>query len=195
MRYLSFDIEATGLEEDAYIIEFAMIPFDAKTREFNEKLQKHFFVKCPAFEDLKPNLNEWVIKNNKELIETAHSKGVTIEVFKSDLEKYFNSSEVKTYFNHQKVVLFGKSISAIDLPFLNRDLGWEWMNKYFHHRNLDLSCFTMGLIDMGLLEEGMDSGSKLMNYLQMGDVCHTALEDAINTAKMYFKLLDKYKIN
>ena len=193
MRYLSFDIEATGLEEDAYIIEFAMIPFDSKSREFNENLQKHFYVKCPAFEELKPNLNEWVIKHNKELIETAHAKGVTIEFFKSELESYFNSKEVKAYFNNQKVVLFGKSISAIDLPFLNRDLGWEWMNKYFHHRNLDLSCFTMGLIDMGLLEEGMDSGSKLMNYLQMGDVCHTALEDAINTAKMYFKLLDKFK--
>jgi len=24
----------------------------------------------------------------------------------------------------------------------------------------------------------------------MGEVCHTALEDAINTVKMYFKVLD-----
>ena len=46
----------------------------------------------------------------------------------------------------------------------------------------------MGLMDMGLLGKGMDSGSKLMEFLGMGEVCHTALEDAINTAKMYFKL-------
>ena len=44
MKYLSFDIEATGLEKHDLIIEFAMIPFCAKTREFNEDLKKHFFI-------------------------------------------------------------------------------------------------------------------------------------------------------
>ncbi len=192
MRYLSFDIEATGLEEDAYIIEFGMVPFDAKTRTIETSLQKHFFVQSPAYEELEPNLNEWVKKHNKELIQTAHEKGIPLENFKKELEDYLNSDAVKKYFNNESIVLFGKSISAIDLPFLNRDLGWEWMNKHFHHRNLDLSCFTLGLIDMGKLKPGMDSGSNLMNYLEMGDVCHTALEDAINTAQMYLKLLDKF---
>jgi oligoribonuclease (3'-5' exoribonuclease) len=191
MRYLSFDIEATGLEEDALIIEFGMIPFDAKTKTLEKSLQKHFYIKCPSFEDLEPNLNEWVRKNNKELIETAHENGISLENFKVELQNYLESKKVKEYFGNQKIVLFGKSISAIDLPFLNRDLGWEWMNKYFHHRNLDLSCFTLGLIDMGKLDEGMDSGSKLMEYLEMGEVCHTALEDAVNTAEMYLKLLHK----
>jgi oligoribonuclease (3'-5' exoribonuclease) len=192
MKYLSFDIEATGLEENALIIEFAMIPFCSETKTLEESLAKQFYVQCPSFEELKPNLNEWVIKNNETLIRKAHAEGVTLTEFKNILQNYVDSDEVKKYFNNQRIVLFGKSISAIDLPFLNRDLGWEWMNKYFHHRNLDLSCFTMGLIDMGLLEKGMDSGSKLMEFLGMGEVCHTALEDAVNTAKMYFKLLEKF---
>ena len=193
MRYLSFDIEATGLEEDALIIEFGMIPFDSETGQLETSLQKHFYIKCPEFEKLEPNLNEWVKKYNKELIQKASIEGIEVSSFKTQLENYLESPEVKNYFGVDKIVLFGKSISAIDLPFLNRDLGWEWMNKYFHHRNLDLSCVTLGLIDLGLLPKGLDSGSEMMKYLNMGEVCHTALEDAVNTAKMYLMILDKVK--
>lgn len=193
MKYLSFDIEATGLEENAYIIEFAMVPFDTETNEINHELSKHFYVSCPKYQDLEADLNEWVKVHNKELIIKANAEGLSIESFKSELESYFESDEVRKYFNNKNVTLFGKSMSAIDLPFLNRDLGWEWMNKYFHHRNLDLSCFCLGLIDLGLLEPGMDSGAKLMEHLDMGDVCHTALEDAVNTAKMYIKILERLK--
>jgi oligoribonuclease (3'-5' exoribonuclease) len=193
MKYLSFDIEATGLEEDALIIEFGMIPFDTQSKELAYDLQKHYYIQCPSFESLEPNLNEWVSVNNKELIEKAHKEGISLVNFKKELEIYLNSNEIKKYFENKQIVLFGKSISAIDLPFLNRDLGWEWMNKYFHHRNLDLSCFTLGLIDMGLLPPGLDSGSKLMEYCNMGQVAHTALEDAIHTAQMYLMLLDKFK--
>lgn len=193
MKYLSFDIEATGLEKDALIIEFGMVPFDAQKGSIETTLQKHFYIECPSYEELEENLNPWVRENNNTLIQKAHNHGISIADFKLELERYLNSKDVVEYFEHQRIVLFGKSISAIDLPFLNRDLGWEWMNKHFHHRNLDLSCYTLGLIDMGKLEKGMDSGAKLMEFLDMGDVCHTALEDAINTAKMYLKLLDKFK--
>ena len=193
MKYLSFDIEATGLEEDAYIIEFALIPFDTQTGVLEKKLQKHFYIACPSYDSLEDKLNPWVKEHNKDLIIKAHSEGISLEAFKNELESYLESDEVKKYFNNEKIVLFGKSISAIDLPFMNRDLGWEWMNKYFHHRNLDLSCFTLGLIDMGLLQKGMDSGSNLMKMFNMGDVSHTALEDAVNTAIMYIELLKKFK--
>jgi oligoribonuclease (3'-5' exoribonuclease) len=194
MKYLSFDIEATGLEEDAYIIEFGMIPFDTATKTLNHKLEKHFYIKCPTYNEMEPKLNEWVKEHNKELIIQANKEGIELNTFKTELETYLDLPEVKEYFEHQRIMLFGKSISAIDLPFLNRDLGWEWMNKNFHHRNLDLSCFTLGLIDFGQLENGMDSGAKLMDFLKMGDVSHTALEDAVNTAKMYLKLLEMFPI-
>lgn len=193
MRYLSFDLEATGLDEKDYIIEFAMIPFDSETQTFEEELADRFLVKCPEFEELKPNLNQWVIKNNKTLIEAAAKDGITTLQFKERMEKYLTDPRVTKYFGKEKVVLFGKSMSAIDIPFLTRDLGWEWMNKYFQHRNLDLSCLAYGLIDMGILPKGCDSGSVLMKHLNMGNVAHTALEDARNTAIMYFKIMDLYK--
>jgi len=194
MKYLSIDIEATGLSENCQIIEFAMIPFDTKLKRLEETLARSFYVHCPSFEDLRDSLDPWVREHNEKIIRKAHSEGLLMSEFKEYMKKYLESSEVKSYFENQKIVLFGKSMTAIDLPFLNRDLGWDFMRKYFHHRNLDLSGIGYALIDFGMLPMGMDSGSNLMNYLNMGEVAHTALEDAKNTAIMYLKLLDKFEL-
>ena len=56
MRYLSFDLEATGLDQNDYIIEFGMIPFDTETKTLEENLARTFTVHCPSFETLKPQL-------------------------------------------------------------------------------------------------------------------------------------------
>jgi DNA polymerase-3 subunit epsilon len=193
MKYLSIDLEATGLAENCQIIEFAMVPFDTKLKRLEDNLAKSFYIHCPSFEDLKDSLDPWVREHNEKLIRKAHSDGLMISEFKETMKKYLESSAVKSYFENQKIVLFGKSMTAIDLPFLNRDLGWDFMRKYFHHRNLDLSGIGYALIDLGHLPLGMDSGSNLMNYLNLGDVAHTALEDAKNTAIMYLKLLEKFE--
>lgn len=190
MKYLSIDIEATGLEEHDFIIEFAMIPIDAKNRLLRKDLEKHFYIKCPSFDDLRPKLSEWVIKHNKELITKAHTQGINIDHFKEEIKNYCESQAITFFFDQQPIILFGKSLNAIDLPFLNRDLGYEFMRKYFSHRTNDLTSFTCNLIDLDILPQECISGSKLMNHLHMGNVAHTALEDAQNTALMYFKLLD-----
>lgn len=191
MRYLSFDIEATGLREKDLIIEFACIPFDSNTKVLEEGMSKHFYVQCPSFQSLRDDLDPWVVEHNETLIRKAHKDGVSIEVFKEQLETYLTSSMMKEYFQNKRITLFGKSMNAIDLPFLNRDLGWEYMRKHFNHRVLDLTCITYGLIDMRIIPAECESGSELMKFLGMGQVAHTALEDARNTALMYFKLLRK----
>ena len=193
MRYLSIDIEATGLNENDYMIEFGMIPFCTESKRVEDSLARNFFIKCPSFEELKPRLDKWVIDHNEMLIHKAHVTGLHLDSFKDELETYLISKEVKNYFKNdknEKIILFGKSMSAIDLPFLTRDLSWEFMRKHFHHRNLDLSSTANTLIDMKLIPPECSSGSKLMSFLGMGEVKHTALEDAKNTAFMYIKLLE-----
>lgn len=194
MKYLSIDLEATGLGENCQIIEFAMIPFDTQFKRLEEPLARTTYIHCPSFEDLKPSLDPWVRDHNEKIIRKAHSEGLMLSEFKVWLQTYLESKEVRDYFQTQKIVLFGKSMNAIDLPFMNRDLGWEFMRKYFHHRILDLSSIGYGMVDLGNLPQGMDSGTNLMNHLGMGEVAHTALEDAKNTAIMYLKLLDKFGV-
>ncbi len=194
MKYLSIDLEATGLGENCQIIEFAMIPFDTQFRRLEEPLARSVYIHCPSFEDLKPTLDPWVRDHNEKIIRKAHSEGLMLTEFKVWLQTYLESPEVRNYFQTQKIVLFGKSMNAIDLPFMNRDLGWEFMRRYFHHRILDLSSIGYGMVDLGNLPQGMDSGTNLMNHLGMGEVAHTALEDAKNTAIMYLKLLDKFGV-
>lgn len=195
MKYLSIDIEATGLAQDDYIIEFGMVPFDTETRTLELELARNYYIQCPSFESLRPRLDQWVVDHNRELITKAHKEGMRISAFQGELEAYLSSDPVKKYFlneKKEKIILFGKSMNAIDLPFLNRDLGWNWMRKYFHHRVLDLSSTANTLIDMGIMPPACSSGSGLMNHLGMGEVAHTALADAKNTALMYLKIIEKY---
>ena len=48
-------------------------------------------------------------------------------------------------------------------------------------------------MNLGRTPAGMESGSAMMNFLGMGNVAHTALEDARNTALMYLKLIAKIR--
>jgi DNA polymerase-3 subunit epsilon len=192
MKYLSFDLEATGLRENDLIIEFACVPFCTTEKKVHKELYFHSFIHCPSFDILKPTLDPWVIDNNEELIRKANTTGLKLDMFKKQFDAYLSSEKVKSYFDNQKITLFGKSMAAIDLPFMNRDLGWEWMRERFEHRQLDLSSVAYNLIDLGFLPEKCKSGSELMKELGFGEVAHTALEDAINTALMYIKILEKF---
>ena len=196
MKYLSFDIEATGLAENDYIIEFGMVPFDSETGEIAHHLERNWYIKCPSFEELRPRLDKWVIDHNKELITKAHEEGEELQDFKNLLEQYLHDEEVTSYFGkseRDKIVLFGKSLNAIDLPFMNRDLSWNFMREHFHHQVLDLSSVVRSLCDMKLLPDSCHSGSGLMKHYKMGDVAHTALEDAVNTAKLYLLIMEDLK--
>lgn len=192
MKYLSIDIEATGLKENDLVIEFAAIAFDSETKKIHEELSFHTLVKCPSYEELSPRLDVWVKEHNKVLIEDAHKRGKDIPVWKDDFQKFLEDSATRKFFNNDKIVLFGKSMNAIDLPFLNRDLGWEWMRKYFSHRTVDFTGTCYNLMDLGLLPPASERGSVIMKFLGLGAVAHDALNDAKNTAKMYLEIINRF---
>ncbi len=190
MKYLSIDIEATGLKENCQIIEISFVPFDASLKTIEENHIFHSYVKCPTYEELKSSLDPWVVTNMKSVLIKAHEEGVSLEQLRLKIDDYLSSEWVKNYFNQEKIVIFGKSLSALDLPFLKRDLGWDYFSSKFHHRTVDLSCFTYALGDSGLIPPELVSGEKLMKFFNLGLVAHTALEDARNTILLYFHLMD-----
>ncbi|MBF0359531.1 MAG: hypothetical protein HQK49_00875 [Oligoflexia bacterium] len=198
MKYLSIDIESTGLEKNSYLIEFAAIPFDTATKKIEQSMLFHSLVQCPSFDSIRPLLDPWVIEHNKNLIIQANSKGLPILEFRKQFDDYLKSESIRQYFQNEKndkITLFGKSLNALDLPMLHRDLGHTFMNKFFSHKVMDLTCFCFGLIDLGLLPKGLDSSSELVKYfnINVGVVAHTATEDAINTADIYLRILNKLK--
>lgn len=193
MKYLSIDIESTGLKEYDWMIEFAMIPFCTETRTVEKSLKRHFFIKCPSFKELKADLDIWVIENNYRLICTAHKEGLEKLSFKEQMTEYFMSKDVLNYFDHKKIILFGKSLNAIDLPLMTRYLGYNYMRHHFHHQVLDLSSIVMLLVDRKKLPVGCLSGSFLMEYFKMGKVAHTAMEDAMDAIQIYLKVMEEDK--
>lgn len=194
MRYLSIDLEATGLRENDYMIELAFAPFDTDQKSIAHDLSFHTFVQCPSFDELKESLDPWVIEHNQTLIERAHQSGVKLNELPLIVKNYLEQDTIRNYFHNEKIIIFGKSLNALDLPFLNRDLGWDFMRRFFSHKVLDLSSIAFHLIDSKQLPSDHHGSSELMSYFQMGDVAHTALEDAQNCALLYLKILEKFSI-
>jgi|688.fasta_scaffold96078_2 oligoribonuclease (3'-5' exoribonuclease) len=193
-RYLSLDTEATGLEVDCYLIQVALVPVDGTSKTLLSEWGKEVLIQCPSFEELKPKLNPWVLEHNEELIRKAHKDGIPPAAFKKWVEDYLNSPEIKKYFQNERPTLLGKSMSALDIPVLTRYLGKEFMEKYFHHQTLDLTCIARFLVDVGHLPKGFHSTTKLLQHFKIRHKAeHTALSDAVDMAHVYFHLIDLLK--
>lgn len=190
-KYLSLDTEATGLEEHCVLIQVAVVPVDGDKKLIRHDLGREVFLHCPTFEELKPTLNEWVVKHNEGLIRRANKEGLSHEAFKKWLEDYFNSEPVREFFGKDRPLLLGKSLSALDIPLLTKTLGKAFMDKYLHHHTLDVTCVGRFLVDAGLLPKGHGSTSHLLKYFKIrSESNHTALSDAVDMAEIYLKLLD-----
>lgn len=190
-KYLSIDTEATGLEIDSLLLQMALVPVDGDKRIIGEHLGREILVQCPSFEELKPKLNQWVIQHNEPIIRQAHERGLSRDGFTHWMTDYLTDPEIKKFLGPDRPVILGKSLSALDIPILTRYLGKSFMEKHFHHHTLDITCAARLLVDAKVLPEGCQSTTKLLSFFKMRDEStHTALNDAMDMAKIYFKLLD-----
>lgn len=195
-KYLSIDTEATGLEEGAYLIQLAFVPIDSAARVVRSDLSVETLIQCPSFEALKPKLNPWVIEHNEGLIRNAHEKGIPLSELKNFVARYMESEPIRQFFKNERPAFFGKSLSALDIPLLTRDLGKPFMEKYFHHHTLDITCVSRALVDAGVLPPGCESTTQLIRHFGLrNDARHTALSDALDMATIYFKQLDLLQAN
>jgi DNA polymerase III epsilon subunit-like protein len=193
-KYLSIDTEATGLTEDCVLIQLAFVPVDTSTGRVVRELGVEWLVHCKSFEELKPQLNSWVVENNEALIRNAHEKGITHAALTEEVKKYLKSPDMKAFFGDARPVFLGKSLSALDIPLLTRTFGPDFMREYFHHHTLDVTCVARALVDSGLLPSGTESSGKLMKHFGLREEPeHTALADALDMADIYIKILEKLK--
>ena len=190
-KYLSIDTEATGLEEGTYLIQLAFVPIDSAARQIRNDLAVETLIQCPSFEELKPKLNPWVIEHNEGLIRNAHEKGIPRSELKNFVSRYMESEPIRQFFKGERPAFFGKSLSALDIPLMTRELGKPLMEKYFHHHTLDITCVSRAMVDAGVLPPGCESTTQLVRHFGLrNDALHTALSDATDMAMIYFKQLD-----
>ncbi len=190
-RYLSLDTEATGLTEDCLLIQLAFVPIDVQEGLVLEESGVEWLVQCPAFEELKPRLNPWVIEHNEGLIRRANSDGIAVSKLRQEVADYLDSPKIKKFFGGERPILLGKSLSALDIPLLTRTFGWEFMNQRFHHHTIDVTGAARFLIDCGVLPQGTASTSKIIKHYGIREgALHTALSDAVDMARIYVKMVD-----
>ena len=103
MKYLSIDIEATGLREKDFIIEFAAIAFDTNDGKIYDHLSYHTLVQCPSYQVIEPQLDDWVKKHNKVLIDDAHNKGKSLIDWKNSFEAFLKREDVKQFLVMKKL--------------------------------------------------------------------------------------------
>jgi oligoribonuclease (3'-5' exoribonuclease) len=189
-KYLSIDTEATGLEEHCLLIQVAVVPVDGNQKIVAESLGKEVLIQCPSFEELKPTLSEWVIQHNEGLIRKAHAEGISPAAFRTWMEDYLTSEPIKTFFGGERPLLLGKSLSALDIPLLTKNLGKAFMDKYFHHHTLDITCVGRFLVDAGVLPPGHGSTTQLLKFFNIrSESNHTALSDSLDMGNIYLKLI------
>jgi DNA polymerase-3 subunit epsilon len=192
--YLSIDTEATGLTEADQLIQLGMVPVDLTSNQVLNQYAWETLVKCPSFEELKPRLNKWVIEHNEGLIKDAHTQGISPADLKTKLTTYLAQPALKKLFKGEKVVLLGKSLSALDIPLLTRTFGWDYMNETFHYHTIDVTCVAHFLVDAGHLPAGCQSTSKIIAHFGIRDNAkHTALSDASDMAQIYLMMLERMK--
>lgn len=185
MRYfLAEDTETTGTSEDSLLIQIAFVPM-SQEGELVESLAKEWLIKCPSFEELYPKLNDFCRKNNQEIITKAHTLGKPSLEVKKEIEQYLSSPEISVLFGNKKPTLFGKSISALDLPKMVQTFGWDWTRNMFNHRVLDLGSVVMDYVNKDKLPVECESIDKLAKHFNLGKVSHLALDDCRQIAQIY----------
>lgn len=189
--YLSLDTEATGLREPNHLLQVGIVPVDTERRVVRHDLGREIILKCPSYEELLPNLDEWNRKHNKGLIERCSKDGVDPAQLVPWFEAYFAEAEVKKLFGDSRAILLGKSMSALDIPIMRRYLGVDRYEKWFHHHTLDVTCVARFLCDTGKMPRGTESSSKLLKHFGIrAEVEHTALSDALDMGESYVRMMN-----
>jgi oligoribonuclease len=177
MRYVSLDLETTGLDpETCQIIEFAAVIDDLKDQKPLESLPKfHCYVKHELYKG------------------EAYALGMHAEIFK---KLAFSSPEYLILPDYAvipsfgrflldngyqgKVIMAGKNFNGFDRNFINKLPKDNLWKINFHHRAIDpgMLYYQKGDVEVPSTQVCMERAGV------DGSVAHTALEDAYTVIKL-----------
>lgn len=184
MKYVSMDIETTGLDRVTNdILEFAAVIDDFKDQKPIDELptfqayvykENSTYVGNPYALSMHPKIFRVLAEREKHPELNFHSVNSLMYAFSNFLSKNgYPFNEDKGQFT---VNPCGKNFGSFDRPFLDTKIPKEhWSDVYFHHRILDpATLYFDPLTD----EELPDTKTCMERAGITGEVEHTALADS-----------------
>ena len=175
-----------------YLLEIGFVPFNIRTGVIYKELSKRILIKCPDVETMKKEgkISEWNLKRQShlDLISEASNHGVSTEVAKKMIILYIE--EIK-HLTGEKVVLFGKSISTVDMPVLYTTFGHKFINKAFHYQHQCLTTKMAGYKRRGFVNS-LSLAREAKRHLGVV-IPHTSVEDASIAAELVIEMEKKLK--
>jgi len=190
MRYVSIDVESTGLNrENCDIIQFAAViddilnplPID-ELPKFQAYFYKPLYSGEPYALSMHGEIFRKIDKAHRENIEENELGERFMDI--QDLPNAFRNFLVKNNFKEDSkrrihITVAGKNVGSFDIPFLKEKIK-DWNNIVIRHRNIDPAVLYYKQGDISL----PDTKLCMERAGLSGEVTHTALEDAIVVVKL-----------
>ncbi len=190
---LSLDLESTGLYHEVnrpFLTQIALVPASITERRIMIENSFSILVRCPSLNTLKMdgNISSFVINHPKlnEIVQRASNKGVSIKEAGLLISAFIEKMQLL----YGKPVILTKSVAGLDRRLLGETFGEEWLERNFHYQMQDLTSNLHLLRHLLNLQDISVSITQLENILGMKHAAHTATQDAVDSLKLYFKLLD-----
>lgn len=179
MRYVSIDLETTGLDPTTcQIVEFGAVIEDLGNLKPVESL---------------PTFHAYVLSDDGTYRGEPYALSMHAEIFRRIAKKepgwnYLLPIELASRFRvfldnngipltkngNISVAAGGKNFAAFDLPFIKRHIPMNGVGVFFHHR-----CVDPGMLFLDPTMEKIPDSKQCMELAEItGEVSHTAVEDA-----------------
>jgi len=193
MKYLSIDIETSGLDIDKCdIIQFAAVIDDLDNPQplkelpkLNVYFLKNFYRGEPIALSMHSKIFEKIAnakKNEIEYDEVEEAYYIEIKYLTSLLRNFLTKNGISEDYQTGSIVVnvAGKNVSGFDIPFLNAKIK-DWDHIYFRTRTMDPAILYFD----PQKDKEMPNMATCMNRARIeGKVSHTALEDALTVIEL-----------
>lgn len=191
MKYVSVDLETTGLNPEAcQIVEFAAVLDDLENLKpieqlptFQAYITSEIYAGEPYALSMHPTIFRRIAKREPGFQylgrDTLMKEFRKFLIANDWLPEPEASGRIDLVAGKLKVTAAGKNFGVFDLPFLKRHI-WDWDNIQFEHRVIDPAMFFLSPED----KKVPDSATCMKRAGLDGVVAHTALEDALMVARL-----------